>query len=527
MSSETPQSQAVSAGRGVVYIAFAKLYFMIAGAAIEFVLPSLLGRHIFGAYGFVAQAVSNVNNVVVTGTIQAVSRYSTADLSRIEAVKAAGLRMQVLVGLPIALLFAASSPLIARLSVDPGKTGPLALASLIVLAYSFYAVFVGSANGARAFHKQAGLDMTFATLRAAAILAAAAAGLGVWGAIGGWGGAALAILVVAAIWVGVPRDMRAGEIGPMVRYLAGVALYLILINLIMSVDQLLLKPMTARWFAGHEGWILEHSTWLAQHPGETMVKAIAAEADGQVGYYRAVQNLARLPYQLMIAVTFVVFPLVSRATFEKDAERTRSYIRTTLRYSLIFAGAMGVVLAVNATRILSVPYAPEYAREGGPALAILAIANVAFALFSIAGTILNGAGRTRPAIVVAGVTLAVLVGGLFVLVPGAAPGREVLLRSAAATGGAMLLGTVASLWLLWRHFGAALPALTLARVALAGAAAGGVAYVLPTRGKIITIAEAAVCGLVFLVALVATRELTRADLQAVLKVARRGGGKAA
>ena len=47
-----------TAGRGVLFIATAKVYFMIAGAAIEFLLPRLLGRFVFGAYGFVAQAVS-------------------------------------------------------------------------------------------------------------------------------------------------------------------------------------------------------------------------------------------------------------------------------------------------------------------------------------------------------------------------------------------------------------------------------------------------------------------------------------
>ena len=46
-----------------------------------------------------------------------------------------------------------------------------------------------------------------------------------------------------------------------------------------------------------------------------------------------------------IAVTFVVFPLVSRSTFTDDRETTKRYIQVTLRYSLIFATAIGVVMA--------------------------------------------------------------------------------------------------------------------------------------------------------------------------------------
>ena len=60
------------------------------------------------------------------------------------------------------------------------------LAGLIVGGYAFYAVFVGTANGLHQFHKQAGLDITFATLRAAGLLGMAMAGLGVIGVIGGW-----------------------------------------------------------------------------------------------------------------------------------------------------------------------------------------------------------------------------------------------------------------------------------------------------------------------------------------------------
>src|SRR5213078_4377280 len=68
-------------------------------------------------------------------------------------------------------------------------------------------------------------------------------------------------------------------------------------------------------------------------------------ADVQNAYYAAVQNLARLSYQAIIAATFVVFPLVSRSTFTDDRETTRRYLQVTSRYSLMFAGMIAVVMA--------------------------------------------------------------------------------------------------------------------------------------------------------------------------------------
>ena len=178
------KNQGVSAGRGVIYIAFAKMYFLMAGAAIEFGLARIVGAYLYGAYSVVAAFVSNINNVMVTGTIQAVSRQTTAAPERADEVKAAGIRMHLRVGLPLAIAYSALAPLWARFIHDPEKTGLFALSGGIVAAYAFYAVFVGSANGVRAFDKQARLDVTFATLRAGGILGAALLGLGVWGAVG-------------------------------------------------------------------------------------------------------------------------------------------------------------------------------------------------------------------------------------------------------------------------------------------------------------------------------------------------------
>ena len=490
--------QGVSAGRGVIYIAFAKMYFLVAGAAIEFGLARIVGAYLYGAYSVVAAFVSNINNVMVTGTIQAVSRQTTAAPERADEVKAAGIRMHLRVGLPLAVAYSALAPLWAHFIHDPEKTGLFALSGGIVAAYAFYAVFVGSANGVRAFDKQARLDVTFATLRAGGILGAALLGLGVWGAVGAWVAAAGAILVLAAIWVGPPRSLRGGEIAPMVRFLGGVALYLILTNLLMSVDQLLLKRLSTEWFHLHPDLVAAG-------------KDASDMADQQVGFYRAVQNLARLPYQILIAATFVVFPLVSRSTFENDHEKTRRYIRTTVRYSLMFSALMGAVLAAKPTALMLVPYQAEYA-VGGPALAALALGNVAFAVFTIGATILNSAGRTRDAVAVAALTLGLSTVALWLGIPRATPGREMLLVCASATSGAMALGAAASGVLLWRRFRAFIPALTLVRVGIAASATIGIGRLLPDRGKIVTLCEAAVCAAAFLAVLVGTGELGRADL---------------
>jgi O-antigen/teichoic acid export membrane protein len=186
---------------------------------------------------------------------------------------------------------------------------------------------------------------------------------------------------------------------------------------------------------------------------------------------------------------------------------------------------MGTALAANPTANLDIVYTSEYALEGGAALAILAMGNVAFAVFTIAGTILNGAGRTLDAVVVAVLTLALTVAALLVGLPRMTPGHDMLLMCAAATAGAMIVGSIVFGAVLWRRFGTFVPALTLVRVAAAVGAAFGVARLVPHGSPIVTLGEAAASVVVYMVVLIVTGELGRADLRAVLAVAGKGKGK--
>jgi len=63
---------ATGAGRGVLFIAFAKFYFMASGLFVQIRLPAILSRGAFGSFSLVSNIASFVNNVVVTGTIQTV-----------------------------------------------------------------------------------------------------------------------------------------------------------------------------------------------------------------------------------------------------------------------------------------------------------------------------------------------------------------------------------------------------------------------------------------------------------------------
>jgi len=361
----------------------------------------------------------------------------------------------------------------------------------------------------------------------------AMAGLGAVGVIGGWLGAIGVILVGATACGGLPRDFAKADrlpVKPMLSFFFGVAVYLALFNALMFVDTWLLKRLATEYYAAHladyTAAIGHALPWAGATTGYHADPA--ALADVQVGYYAAVQNLARLSYQAIIAATFVVFPLVSRSTFTDDKDTTRRYIEVTVRYSLIFAAAIAVAMAANPTAVLGIVYAPDYAAIGGPALALLALGNVAFSVFAIAGTILNGAGFTLYAQITAGITLALAAIANFIAIPMALDSGHVIEVAAGVTGAAMIVGAVITGFVVKRKLGAFLPLVSLVRILVAGAVAIAVGRFVPVHGKLMALVVAAMVAVVFLVILVVTRELGTRDLEAIKAVRRKRapGGEA-
>jgi len=68
---------------------------------------------------------------------------------------------------------------------------------------------------------------------------------------------------------------------------------------------------------------------------------LAREAsDKTVGVYRACQLFAFLPFQLLITLTFIMFPMLEKAKAERDEQAVASYVRTGMRLAFVFACVM-------------------------------------------------------------------------------------------------------------------------------------------------------------------------------------------
>jgi O-antigen/teichoic acid export membrane protein len=502
-----------TAGRGVIYITIAKVWFLLTGFVLIFGLPRIFkwsaggdeerGQALFGAYKLVFMGVSFINNGIITGTIQAVSKFTSEGAHDPGAVRRAALKVQGGMGVILAVLYIGFAGLLADTLGSPDLANLMRLSAGVIAAYSCYAVFIGSFNGRRLFHRQALFDIAYSTLKVALIIGLAAAGFEVLGTVAGF----LAASVVIAVAAGFASGFGAKGAFPARRYLGFAAVlitYTFALNLVLSLDLFLLKGIASR-LALAAGGDAEAASELS--------KALA-------GQYGAAQGLAFIPYQTVLSIAFVAFPMISRVTFQNEGDTAREYVRRTMRFATILCVGLATVFIALPVQSLTLAFPAEYA-PAAPALRVLALGIVAFGLMVVGNTILNGAGLPWRAMAVVLATLVAVCGGVIGFLLGAGTDGDPLLATAGGTALGMGLGLVLSGVVVHRRFGAFWPWASVLRVAMAAGAATLAGHFLPHGSRLVTLAEAALVLAVYAIVLVATREFRAEDLDNLKRVLRR------
>jgi stage V sporulation protein B len=483
---QTSNSDVVkTAGRGSIYITAAKIWFMISGYGIIFTLPRLISKEDFGLYKVAVGVVSIINAVIVTCTQQTVSKYISQEEEKADSVKAKALKLQTLVGGGAALGFFLLAPVIASYLNDQRLTNPLRLASLITLSYSFYAVFIGYFNGQKKFLTQAIVDMAYSTLKLSFIVLFVWFGFGVMGGIGGFALAAGSVLALSASFAS--KGKRFGEVRAteLLKFQSYILLFTLLLNLLQKVDLVLVKALSST--------------------DATIASKNAAD-------YGAALDLANIAYQIIISITFVIFPLVSQATFADDKEKTRSYIANTMRYTLMIMAVVATLFSANAKAVLSVAYPSDY-QGGSDALSVVAYGMLLFGLLYVLTTIISASGKPKVSLMIGALTLAVSAVLNYLLIPAYG-----LIGAGAATTIAMLAGVIAGSAYLLMKFKALMPVISFIRISGCAALIYAASFGFSTDAKFLIIFKLVALGVLYIVALMLSRELGRDDLLALKRV---------
>lgn len=516
---------AKKAGRGGAAVAAAKVYFILVGLVQQIALKRVLGLEAYGALSSALQAASIAYNPLVQTSIQGVSRVvaSAKDDERPRALRRALSAHAVVALVAGALFFVFAEPL-GRWMGAPHIVLSLQLLSAVMVAYGLYAPLVGALNGFHRFLAQAGLDALAATLRTVGLIggavwfahrAAAVAGgasgstSGLLGRLGGAEGAILGfvvaatlILLVSVFLVGVGKP---GGTRPSFRqhfsFLLPLLLGQALLNCLFQADALLLRR-------------------FASEAATTAGMDVTA-ADALVGAYRAAQLFCFLPYQLLMSITFVLFPMVAQAAAASDRTAVRRYVRNGIRLAAMVTGLLVSVVSGLSYGLIDLVFGADAAQLGGGAARILALGLGFLAIFGIQTAVLNSLGYERASAWVTGLAFVLVVTACFVGVRGQEFGEILLVRTAWATAAGLTIATCAAGWAVRRTAGGVIALSSALRIGGALALTTVVGVALPAGGKLLTLVYAPVLASVYVTCLVLTRELGSADLAQLKAVIRR------
>jgi stage V sporulation protein B len=487
----------------------AKAFFLVTGFVQQPLLRFAVGLNDFGALAQALALANTVNNVVVSTGTQGVSRVVSGAPGRERQALRAVMRVHSVTALVVAASMAAAAPLYARFERANDVVAPLLVLALVALLYGIYAPLIGYLNGRRHFGRQAALDIAFASLRTLGLVAVGRLFVthGLSGALGttcGWVIAAALIVPLALRSIaGDPSEAREGA--PVISSRAYLAMMLpiagaqLCTNLLLQVDIALL------------GRFLSDGAAAAGLAGEARRAAVTP----WVATYRECQTFAFLPYQLLFSVTLVLFPMLARAHALGDREAVRAYVARGARLSAVLAGLLVAVIVAMPESMLAFAYGKADAARGAPVLRTMALAQAAFTMLGIATTVLTSIGRERTAAIVTLAAVIAVATACSILVPGASVGPEQLVRSAQATGLALVVTLLVAGTIVRAQTGAFVPLATGVRVLLALGVCLGIGFAIPRVGRLATPAVAGGIAALYVGILVAVRELGADDLTMV------------
>jgi stage V sporulation protein B len=510
------EDRARTAGRGGVAVLGAKLFFLVVGFVQQPLLRLAVGLSDFGGLAQALVVANVVNNVVVSSGTQGVSRVVAGAKGREDEALRAALRVHVPLAIAVAGAMAAAAPLYASFERAQDVIAPLLVLAGVALLYGVYAPLIGYLNGRNRFGRQALLDVTFATMRTIGLVGFGYGfvthGLsGVLGTTLGWVWAAALIVPLAARSTGLGKRVAAGEARPAsvptarayVAILAPIAGAQICTNALMQIDIALL------------GRFLSEGGGTGGLAGEAQRAAVKQ----WLAIYKECQTFAFLPYQLLFSITLVLFPMLARAKADGDEAAVRAYVARGARLAAVFGGLLVAVVAALPESMLSFAYGAADAAKGADVLRTMALAQAAFAMLGIATTVLTSVGRERTAAFVTFGAVVAVGTACALAVPRAEFGHLQLLRSAQASGVALVGTLLVAGAIARRNTGAFVPAATVARVGLALGACVAAGLFLPRFGRLVTPPVALLVGIAYVALLLVTREIGAADLAMVRSLA--------
>ena len=464
--------------RGTFYLLLSNLIFFLTGYAIYFGLGRLFDPALFGVYGVIISLVS-VITVVLSDSIQlAVSRFVSRSEKKAQAILGKALTLHLIIGFIAFIAYFLLSDFIAFLLNDQSLAFFIRLSSPVILFFPLFSVFLGYFNGLRHFKRQAMLNSFYYVAKLVFVLGLVVIGFGLLGAVMGFIIASFIALVLGLMLAkGIGTKTKAVNAIEILKFEMPLIGAIIVLHLLNNMDLFFVKALTP-----------------------------AGISSALSGYYLAASTLARMPQLIVLAVSMVLFPLISGTTFKKNLRKTRFYIQHALRYALLVLVPLAFLFASTSKELISLTYTSAYI-QGSTALSILVFGAAFYSIFLILSTIISGSGKPGTTMLFSIIVLLVDFILNFFLVP-----VYSLDGAAYAITISMLFGCIVAGAYVFNKFKVLVSIASTTKIILASIILFLASNFWQLTG-ILLLAKYIALILLFLVILIALKELTKKDLE--------------
>jgi O-antigen/teichoic acid export membrane protein len=481
--SAAPASPPVSADdahhrqrKGTRQLLAGRASFIASGYVVSVILARGLGPALYGYYGIIVSLITRIELITSAGIPGAIAKLIPEHQEDSRPVEATARALLLGIGFLAFALCWLAAPLVEQSFKVPNATLLFRIASLDVPATALYVSYTGILGGHRRFGHLAIAQMVYAASKVAGVLILLSIGMTVVGVLLT---NALATMVACVFLLAKfpPSGFRPEP--QLLRRIGAIAVpmgtYLIAAQVLSNMD---LWALQLLWRGSEE----------------------------VVGRYVAALNISRTLTIIPTVQSGVLFASLAWALAANDLPAVRRHIQEATRFALIAAAGALVMLAPDASVLMGTIFSSAYA-PGGRFLEYQLIAFGVYGLLDAYAHTLVVAGRQWLA---AGILLCLLpVAWLsnVLLIPRVGPVGAAMSLALGLGSGVVIMGAVT-----WRRFGALIRLSTLLRVVLAAGIAVAVSEVLePVRGAWV-VPKIGLIGLIYVGALILTREVTSADL---------------
>lgn len=312
---------------GTVYLMISQVIFILSGYGAHVYLARVLGPENYGLFGVVISILIWFELAIIRGIPTTVQKVLSKEENKAYAIKKISLRLQICFSTLITLILYFFTPSIAKLLKDEQLVFFLRLASIDIIIYGIYSIYLGIQNGLRNFEKQSLMTIAYSVGKFLSILVFVNWGLSVTGAVIGNILGSCFGLVLGFFFTRIEKKSDYYDKVKLIKFTVPIVLVFLGSDLLYNIDL-----WSVKFFL----------------------------SDTKTGHYIAAQNIARIPVFLFYALSFTLLPSLSKSINDGNLPLTKSYITQATRILLLILTPLTLLVISTSNALIALLYTDKY-----------------------------------------------------------------------------------------------------------------------------------------------------------------------